>query len=152
MSGQVEISWALKIDHVQLGARLEAYVETKSAVTTFRACLLRLRLPSNSSISSEISQMVVDNLRDASYEPKILSWHKAQRCVQDTCTLTDHFTQSEIVRYDIGRPNQPKNHFSFERKHNHYHMVANYMQKIKLQGSQREMRRFAVCKDVSFAM
>ena len=53
MDHHIDIAWALEIPHAQLGARLEAYIETKPTITAFRACLRQLRLPPKAEIPQE---------------------------------------------------------------------------------------------------
>lgn len=149
MDRKINIAWALKLDHAQLGARLEAYVETKSAVTTLQACLLRMSLPSTSSIPPEISQMIVDVLRDACYEPKILKWHEARRCVQSACTASDHFRHNELAGIDFTE--KADSNLWVERMHEHDKTVRDYLRRIKVSRGQSEMKMFAICKDESSA-
>ena len=148
MDHHIDIAWALKVDHVQLGARLEAYVETKSAITTLRACLLRLSLPSNSSMPPEISEMIVDEVRDASYKRRISKWHQGRRCVQDECIATDHFTKNELACLDFD-PYEDEEWLWEERREKHDSRVKNYLKKFKPSKSQRLIERFAICKAVS---
>ena len=149
MGHHIDIAWALKIDHAQLGARLEAYVESKSAITILRACLLRLNLPSNSSIPPEISQMIVDELRIASYKPKIYKWHQGRRCVQDECNLLGHFTRKELADLDYDCSNPAQEYLWEERREIHDSRVKKYLQRFKPSKSQTLMERFAICKAVS---
>lgn len=151
MTHHINIAWALKVNHDQLGARLEAYVETKSVVNTLRACLLRLSLPSKSTIPPEISQMIVDKLRDASYLPKILKWHRRRRCVQDECETLDHVDMDVLADHKIDDPDDVDELFWEERMLKHDSRVEKYLHKVNPPKSQNSMRGFALCKAVSYA-
>lgn len=58
MDGKISLAWAVEVDYCQLGARLEAYVETKAQITTFRACVLRSVFKAVSAMPPELVEMV----------------------------------------------------------------------------------------------
>ena len=101
MEAKISLAWAIEVDSAQLGARLEAYIETKAAVTTLVACLSRYRLPPKAhiperTIPREIIDLIADAVKDADYEPRVRAWTKSRRCAQNKCETLDHLTQADI--------------------------------------------------------
>ena len=151
MDHHIDIAWALEIPHAQLGARLEAYIETKPTITAFRACLRQLRLPPKAEIPPEILQMILNALRDATYEPKISMWDQGRRCLQDDCETVDHFTRDYIADYKFTHPSEIDELLWKERTEQHLITVEDYLLKFEPPKSP-ESRKFAMYKAVSSAM
>ena len=152
MGHRIDIAWALEVPHAQLGARLEAYVETKSAAATLRACLPRLSLLSNFTIPPEVTEMIVDYMRDISYESRISEWHQGRRCAQDECTTLDHFTPNELANYDIEHPDDVDEVLWEDQMDRHEERAEVYLLKIRRLKSSELMGMFAKCRAVSSAM
>lgn len=79
---RIMIAWAMPVSLPQLGARLEAYVETKAAITTLRSAARykSYHLP------EEIIQMIASNLQDIVFRHKMKSWIKIYKCATNTCS------------------------------------------------------------------
>ncbi|KAL6712983.1 hypothetical protein ACLMJK_009379 [Lecanora helva] len=92
----INLAWAVPVDHAQLGARLETYVETKAAITTFRACLSHSSIPSMRNLPPEVMEMIAAALKDIAYVPKIRGWNRASKCVANNCKLEDHYSESDV--------------------------------------------------------
>ncbi|KAL8967901.1 MAG: hypothetical protein Q9183_002713, partial [Haloplaca sp. 2 TL-2023] len=78
---------ASKVDTAQVGAHLEAYVQSKGLTTCFRACVRHAAYDSAlSKIPVEVSSLIQDFLHDSIYyNGMIESWHKIMSCVNNTC-------------------------------------------------------------------
>ena len=101
MEGKISLAWAIEVDQAQLGARLEAYVSTKAAITTLRSCLARYLLPpsvhiQNRNIPQEVIDLIADAVKDAVYIPKVQDWTRSRKCVQAQCLVLDHFKPGEF--------------------------------------------------------
>lgn len=91
MNDKVHLAWAVKVDHAQLGARLEAYKATKAAVTTLKACMVHSPIRAMSQLPPEVVDMISDDLKDIAYVPKIRAWLAIDRCLRHTCSPREHF-------------------------------------------------------------
>lgn len=105
MEGKISLAWAIEVDHAQLGARLEAYIETKAAVTTLGACLSRYRLPQNGQVPErnlpqEVVDLIVHAVQDAVYKPRVQAWTKARNCVLKEGETLHHFSGRDVADYD----------------------------------------------------
>lgn len=96
MDGKISLVWAVEVDYPQLGARLEAYVDTKAQITTLKACVAHPEARPVSKLLVELVSMVGDALKDIVYTQKIPEWHQGARCVQNECVGRDHFKTSEL--------------------------------------------------------
>ena len=99
MREDISLAWAVGVDFPRLGARLEAYVETKAAITTFAACKSVSNIPSMTALPVEVLTMIHDALTDMVYLEKLHEWHRAQRCLQGECHARDHSTSKESNEY-----------------------------------------------------
>lgn len=71
MAHSVSLAWAINLQYTQLGARLEAYVEIKAAITTLKACVLHTDSPAMSKVPLELIDSMADNLKDLIYNSRI---------------------------------------------------------------------------------
>ncbi|KAL8737242.1 MAG: hypothetical protein Q9181_001861 [Wetmoreana brouardii] len=99
MRSNISLAWAINVGHAQLGARLEAYVETKAAITTFKACVRHTTIYSMSQLAPELVEMIADALKDTAYLQRAHQWLSERKCLLHECRPRDHFTKAE--RYDI---------------------------------------------------
>ena len=59
------MAWATPVSLAQLGARVEAYVETKAAMTTFRLAVRHSTLAVLHNIPEDIMEMIAGNVGDS---------------------------------------------------------------------------------------
>ena len=91
MKNRLSLVWATEVDAFQLGARLEAYADTRPAIEAFRLCDLKL--------PAEVIDMVIDEVRYLAYVENIGPWLEARRCYKATCTPESHYTVQELHDY-----------------------------------------------------
>ena len=75
------IAWATPVNLAQLGARLEAYVETKAAMTTFRLAARHSALAILHNLPEEIMEMIAGNVRDSVFRKKWRTWTRIGKCL-----------------------------------------------------------------------
>ena len=151
----LRLAWAIAIDHVQLSARLEAYVETKSAITTFIACIAHSSTPSMSKLPPETIAMIADELKDLVYIPIVQRALRAEKCIRNECRERDHFPNHELAFYAAnsewyGTKYEPEILWEDSRP-KHDHIVENYLRKFThtmTTKDKKTMSRFAKCKKV----
>ena len=90
MDGKISLAWAIEVDYCQLGTRLEAYIKSKAAVTTLKACFSRYRVPAKGKLAErqvpqEIQNLIVDALENAAYESTVQAWAYARLCAENKC-------------------------------------------------------------------
>ncbi|KAL9595980.1 MAG: hypothetical protein Q9219_006103 [cf. Caloplaca sp. 3 TL-2023] len=98
----VNLAWAVEANYIQLAARLQAYAETKAAITTFQACVRASTGSCMSSLPYELIRMVSDELKDTIYRKKIKKWLRAQKCIENSCKTQDHFSNAEWCSIKYG--------------------------------------------------
>ena len=113
MEGKVNFAWAIEADHAQLGARLEAWIETKAAISTLTACFKHYRLPAKGGlpargIPEEIQTMIANELKTAVYEERVQRWTRVQRCVELNCETLDHFTPRDLEWHCVCIAKEPR--------------------------------------------
>ena len=90
------IAWATPVNLALLGARLEAYVGTKAAITTFRLAAKYTTLSAFHNLPEEIMIMIASNVRDVVFDRKMRRWMKIIRCLSGECGLAAHTTPDEL--------------------------------------------------------
>ena len=93
MVNNVTVAWATPVDAFTLGAQIEAHVESKAPVHTFRLCVkyaqasgkLLGRLP------PELVENVVAYIRQPCLDNYLAEWQSAERCCLAECRASDHF-------------------------------------------------------------
>ena len=86
------VTWAIPIEAHLLGARLESYVESKAAVSTFRLCAQNGN-PSEASVSklpAELTEKIVTHIQHPFFEKRFLEWVDVTNCLDGWCFLLDH--------------------------------------------------------------
>ena len=145
MLHDINLAWAVEVSFPQFGARLEEYVETKPAMTTFRACQSISTVTAMASLPAEVVAIIEVHLKEIVYRAKLHQWHRAQRCLEDKCNYRDHFTRSEL----IAAITECKDETSLEtfgmQKHQLY--VSDFLNDfiVDYQG------KFVICQEVSLA-
>ncbi|KAL8659307.1 MAG: hypothetical protein Q9202_007189 [Teloschistes flavicans] len=83
MDNVMSFGWAVDTYHAQLGARLEAYVATKAALTTLRVSIRHSATSSMRQTSPEITEMISNALKDSVYNDLIGRWNHESKCIRD---------------------------------------------------------------------
>lgn len=151
MQDAITLAWAVNVEHAQLGARLEAYVETKAAISTLRACVAHSDIPSMSSSPPELMAMIAGALTDLIYKRKIHGWNIARECVENICKTPDHFTEAELEDKEYPWDSDSEDYLWPESMEIHRNTIEDHVQKITLPMSSNAARKFARCKEVSIA-
>jgi len=150
MQDAITLAWAIRVDHAQLGARLEAYVETKAAISTLRACIAHSDIPSMSNLPPELVAMIVGTLKDLIYLLKIQDWNTARRCLLNDCSFKDHFTEEEL--WDLDYDSRYEEELMPESMDIHQDTVHTHLRKITPLASNNVVPKFARCIEVSIAL
>ena len=158
MEGKVSLAWAIQTDHAQLGARLEAWIETKAAITTLKACFRHYRLPPKAAspkrgIPPEIVTLIANEMKATVYERRVQRWTKVQRCMELECDTLDHFTSRDLEHCGWWIPKAPRhlirNTFAREASERHEMRIGRHLEKIMPCADETEKGRFARHIDVS---
>ena len=80
----IVIAWATPVNLAQLGARLEAYAETKAAMTTFRLIARHTTLAALHNLPEEILEMIAGNVRDSIFRKKWRTWTRIGKWLSGT--------------------------------------------------------------------
>ena len=131
MSPQLTIAWATKVDASQLGARLEAYSETKSAIEAF----VGLKLP----LPAEVIDIITNAVKDQAYTKIIGSWLQAENCCNACCTFGSHFSAQELhdeadVGCDCTADRIDLSRLDVERDRRHHNIVVSHLAKMNPTG------------------
>ena len=97
MNNPINLVWAVPINHARLGARVEAYVESKAAITVFRLCVEKSNLWSR--LPPELVDIMANKIKYLAYQDTIAYWLRAEGCVANTCVMADHFNVEEILEF-----------------------------------------------------
>ena len=96
MADEVMLAWALPVSRIQLGPRLMAYVETKAATHTLQLCAQKSNSPTLGKLPPEIVEMIASKVRDDRFRIRIEAWITGQRCFEDSCSPSHHYTAAEL--------------------------------------------------------
>ena len=170
MVNNLTMAWATPVDTVKLGARLEAYVDTKSAVLTLRLCIPYA--PSGcylAKLSPEVIGIIGTQVQDAVFETLRPSWELAWECCQDTCSSHDHQREGWYNEPVIEEPTicmtpwDNKNYPEYARRivfktssrgsdqerATHHHRVSILLEGLGQQtGNTKDDQRFVLCREV----
>lgn len=94
MERKINLAWALRVNHYQILARLEAYIETRVPITVLRVCIARTTSPSLPKLPSEIVAIITSALQDLEYKSKLPEFLKLQMCLEGRCLPDAHFSQA----------------------------------------------------------
>ncbi|KAL8703709.1 MAG: hypothetical protein Q9201_003110 [Fulgogasparrea decipioides] len=161
MPGNISLAWAINVGHAQLGARLEAYVETKAAITAFKACVRHTTIHSMSQLAPELVEIIADALKDTVYLRKVPQWLSERKCLLNECRSRDHFTKAErydclldvLMEVDYDLCSDDEDDYLLEQGMEiHDEIVLSHLDKITIPASgKRTIGRFARCKEVGLA-
>ena len=92
----ITLAWAVPVDAPSLGARLEAYAETRAASHIFTLCVKHAVGSRMGQLPPEIVQNVCSALWDSAFDAKIEDWRKAHACLSNACKTFDHFSEDAL--------------------------------------------------------
>ena len=145
MDSKINLAWAVSVNYAQLGARLEAYVETKPTITTFRACLPLSPIPSVSNIPREVVELIEEALKDMVYFPKVRDWLKDCKCIRNECGFRDHFPEE-----DDDASIYSEDEIEWDgRSERHQEILDEHIHKVTVPSSNHIVGKFARCREVS---
>ena len=153
---KISLACALKVDHSRLGARLETYVETRAAITAFRACISHSTFSAMGSLPAEIVAKIQAALQDLNYIPNARQGFHAGECAPDECTVRDHSSESEVRRaYRVCNGREKDVHLMLWEKcvERHPMMMKNHLRKIATPSKKdgKNVTKFTKCREVSLA-
>ena len=92
----ITIAWAIRVDEIELAARLEAYEETNQQFLFRRLCH-RAQTPSIlSGLPGDMVDMVADSLFDQVYLERKGCWEEWTRCRKHLCSDKDHLSNHQV--------------------------------------------------------
>lgn len=92
----ITLSWATPFDAAELGARMEAYVETKALVLVFKLCVQRAQSEAPlGRLSPELIEMIATEVHDAAFKKKLKIWHKDLFCCANVCRPSEHLSAEQ---------------------------------------------------------
>lgn len=98
MFDQVKLAWTVPVSAAALGARLEAYADTKAMIKTFELCVKYTQAPLKY-FPPEIVLMIPSRIRDSAFLPHLEEWERAHRCLEGECGSLEHFSSDDLERY-----------------------------------------------------
>ena len=143
MDSKINLAWAVGVNYAQLGARLEAYVETKPTITTFRACLPHSPIPAVSNIPLEVIETIEEALKDMVYFPKVRDWLQDCKCIRNECGFRDHFPERDDASIDFEDDVEWDGRIQM-----HQGILDDHVHKVTHPASNRTVGKFARCKEV----
>ena len=156
MQSNLNIAWGIAADGVQLGARLETYVKTKAAITTFRLCLLHTDSKSMSNLPPEMVHSIIENLKDMVYRREMQKWLLTKRCISDQCRPGDHLdlceTDESLIRDGCIYQMDLNDYSSTGIEAIHVERATSWLETIIPKGPPHESKvrkEFKICKMVS---
>ena len=102
MVNNLTVAWATPVNVYDLGARLEAYVEGKATISTFRSCIGNAHTDAPlTKLPPELVEIVADYVRRPILERRQKTWEASRCCCQRMCFPTDHLTDAQISNYKV---------------------------------------------------
>lgn len=81
MGPRIIVTWALPVDTVTLGGRLEAYVESKASLHTFKLCIQHSQADrALGKLPAEMIENIASIFQQAQFEDRIEEWIEAREC------------------------------------------------------------------------
>ncbi len=137
------IAWAIPVRLEPLAAGLQAYTETKAAITKFRLAVRNSAIVACQITPEEIISLIASIIRDEAFSRKTKKWTAVTRCLTNTCDKMSHLSRQDTNR--IIRNGGTKNQLRWEAEEKHQDCVIQYCEMLsKLGGSSK----FAKCAQV----
>ncbi len=149
-SSKITLAWAIPVSAPQLGARLEAYVATKAAITTFRFGARNVTATALGDVPEEIIDMIAREVRNVVFKDDVKRWMKAFKCLTQKCSPMSHMTKSDISCWhecdEYGHHEDVLDAISEDWTERHNHKVEQWCTNLtNLDGTSR----FSKCINVS---
>lgn len=102
------MAWAIPIDTKLAGARLEAYVESKAAIFTFKTCIQHPHSgQALAKLSTELVEIIASHLRQSIFEEHLEWWTVSERCclAECECDISDrkkHSSRKDDLMSKVG--------------------------------------------------
>ena len=102
MINNITVAWATPVDAYDLGARLEAFVECKGVISTFRICVKHARFDTPlSQLPPELIEIVAEYVRLPIFEQRRSEWQDCRWCCQNGCHPSSHLSNERISEIKI---------------------------------------------------
>ena len=85
MTEDVKLTWAIKVDSATLGARLEAFLETREVEALLSICAKKPGAPFPLDFPLKIIKLIASAVGDMRYKSKIKGWQRAVQCIRGDC-------------------------------------------------------------------
>lgn len=84
MENTFRLTWAVPVSAVLLGARLEAYVESKATISTFRLCAKygNLSVAPVARLPTELIDEILGHIRHGFFEKRLSDWENDIGCLE----------------------------------------------------------------------
>ena len=143
---EITIAWATPVSLGQLGAQLEAYAETKAAITTFRFAAKHSEMAALFNLPEEIISMIAGRVRDAVAEHQAQKWTRMKGCFSNNCSILSHMLLAELdmelMIYSHGTDYESYELAEMDAEEDHQEALERYCKRLtNLNGSSR----FAKC-------
>ena len=90
----ITLTWATPFDAAELGARMEAYVETKALVHVFKLCVQRAQSEAPlGRLSPELIEMIATEIHNAAFNKQLKMWRKDLFCCGNVCRPSEHLSE-----------------------------------------------------------
>lgn len=90
-NGKFMFGWAMPVDYTSLGARLESYMATRPAISTFKCCVKHASgSQAISKLSVELMNIIVGMARDDDLQPRLVQWRQSRDCMLMRCKPSSH--------------------------------------------------------------
>ena len=93
MENTTRLTWAIPVEAHILGASLEAYVESKASIRTFKLCAHygKSSLAPVSTLPAELLDLVAGYIERSFFDERILEWEEGSHCVENfnDCEVCD---------------------------------------------------------------
>ena len=99
MFTNVKLAWAMPVDPIVLCAQIEAYVSTKSTLTTLRCCI-NYASPGTSlgQVPAEVSAMIAEYVHHNAFLEHEKTWNQDMDCWHGHCRRSKHIDSDEYER------------------------------------------------------
>ena len=99
MFTNVKLAWAMPVDPTILCARIEAYVATKSSLTTLRCCIKHASPGTPlGQVPAEVSGMIADYVHHNAFLEHEKTWNQNTDCWHGLCRPSKHIDANEYQR------------------------------------------------------
>lgn len=162
VNNNVTVAWATPVNAFNLGAQMEAHVESKAPVHTFRLCVKYAQASGNllGRLPPELVENVVAHIRQPIFERYSAEWQSAERCCSAECTPSDHFDPEVLedmrgnIFIDVDGDSDDASRFEELMSENgdgheeHCEILESFLSMIEEDNGVKRNKRFAECTKV----